>query len=44
MQHTGITTLLNPRSQNVPKTKVERAKLVEIAGDRKKVSAAGNLD
>jgi len=30
-----ITTLLNPRAQNVPKSKVERMKLVEITGDQK---------
>jgi hypothetical protein len=44
MQHTGITTLLNSRSQNVPKTKVERAKLVEITKDGKKVLVAENID
>jgi hypothetical protein len=32
------------RSQNVPKTKVERAKLVEITEDRKKVLIADNID
>jgi len=44
MQHTGITTLLNPRSQNVPKTKVERAKLVEITEDRRKLLVVENFD
>jgi hypothetical protein len=32
------------RAQNVPKTKVERAKLVEIIGERKKVLAAENIE
>jgi hypothetical protein len=35
---------INPRSQNVPKTKVERAKLVEITKDGKKVLVAENID
>ena len=34
----------NSRAQNVPKTKVEAVKLVEIAGDRKKGSGAGKID
>jgi hypothetical protein len=36
--------LAEPRAQNVPKTKVEASKLVEITEAPKKVSRAGNLD
>jgi hypothetical protein len=32
------------RAQNVPKTKVEGVKVVEIAGERKKRSSAGKID
>jgi hypothetical protein len=36
--------LLKPSAQNVPKTKVEAAKRVEITGGGKKFSGAENID
>ena len=36
----AITTLFDPCAQNVPKTKLECVKLVEITGDQKKLLAA----
>jgi len=35
---------IKPRAQNVPKTKVEQSKVVEITEDRKKVLMAENID
>ncbi len=32
-----LAMLCDPRSQNVPKTKVERVKPIEITGDQKKI-------
>ena len=44
--HHGVNVSFNfnPRSQNVPKTKVERAKPVEITGGPKKVLGEENID
>ena len=40
IQNEGSMTVLNPRAQNVPKTKVERVKLVEITEARTRVFTA----
>jgi len=43
IRHGPLTILLNLRSQNVPKTKGEGAKPLEITEDRKKVLGAVNI-
>jgi hypothetical protein len=44
IQNERSMTVLNPRAQNVPKTEVERAKLVEITEARKKDLKVGDGD
>jgi hypothetical protein len=43
-QHDGNHEWLNSRAQNVPKTKVERVKLVEITEARENTSKTENFD